>query len=67
MSLARMGIHKEKLNTRAGYHNAILADLHGRYVAHVFYAFNNRGIEKSFLSGRCLNQELVDKGHARAV
>ena len=45
----------------------IKADLHGRYVAHVFYAFNNRGIERTFLEGRYLNQELVDKGFARAV
>ena len=43
------------------------ADLHGRYVAHVFYAFNNRGIEQTFLEGRYLNQELVDKGFAKVV
>ncbi len=45
----------------------IKADLHGRYVAHVFYAFSNRGIERTFLEGRYLNQELVGKGMARAV
>ncbi|MGB5312316.1 MAG: thermonuclease family protein, partial [Polyangiales bacterium] len=45
----------------------IKADLHGRYVAHVFYAFNNRGIERTFLEGRYLNQELVGKGFARVV
>ena len=45
----------------------IKADLHGRYVAHVFYAFNNRGIERTFLEERYLNQELVDKGFARVV
>jgi len=38
-----------------------------RYVAHVFYAFNNRGIEQTFLKGRYLNQELVDKGFAKVV
>jgi endonuclease YncB( thermonuclease family) len=42
-------------------------DIHRRYVAHVFYAFNNRGIESTFLKGRYLNQELIDKGHAKAV
>jgi endonuclease YncB( thermonuclease family) len=42
-------------------------DLHGRYVAHVFYAFNNRGIESTFLKGRYLNQELVGKGFAKVV
>jgi len=45
----------------------VKTDLHGRYVAHVFYAFNNRGIEPTFLKGRYLNQELVDKGFARVV
>jgi endonuclease YncB( thermonuclease family) len=42
-------------------------DIHRRYVAHVFYAFNNRGIEQTFLKGRYLNQELVDKGFAKLV
>jgi len=42
-------------------------DIHHRYVAHVFYAFNNQGIEKTFLKGRYLNQELVDKGFAKVV
>jgi len=45
----------------------VKTDLHGRYVAHVFYAFNNRGIEPTFLKGRYLNQELVDKGFAKVV
>ena len=45
----------------------VKTDLHGPYVAHVFYAFNNRGIESTFLKGRYLNQELVDKGLAKAV
>ena len=40
----------------------VKTDLHGRYVAHVFYAFNNRGIEQTFLKERYLNQELVDRG-----
>ncbi len=38
-----------------------------RYVGHVFYAFNNQGIESTFLKGRYLNQELIDKGHAKPV
>jgi endonuclease YncB( thermonuclease family) len=42
-------------------------DIHRRYVAHVFYAFNNQGIEKTFLRGRYLNQELIDKGYAKPV
>jgi len=42
-------------------------DIHRRYVGHVFYAFNNRGIEHTFLTGRYLNQELVDKGFAKVV
>ncbi len=45
----------------------VKTDLHGRYVAHVFYAFNNRGIEQTFLKGRYLNQELGDKGFAKVV
>ncbi|MGB5812263.1 MAG: DUF1016 N-terminal domain-containing protein [Polyangiales bacterium] len=42
-------------------------DIHRRYVAHVFYAFNNQGIDKTFLKGRYLNQELIDKGFAKGV
>jgi hypothetical protein len=38
-----------------------------RYVAHVFYAFNRRGIEHTFLTGRYLNQELVDEGFAKPM
>lgn len=41
--------------------------IHRRYVAHVFYAFNNQGIESTFIKGRYLNQELVDKGFAKVV
>ncbi|MGB5365965.1 MAG: hypothetical protein WBM75_18085 [Polyangiales bacterium] len=42
-------------------------DIHRRYVAHVFYAFNKPGIESTFLNGRYLNQELIDKGFAKPV
>ena len=42
-------------------------DIHRRYVGHVFYAFNNQGIESAFLKGRYLNQELIDKGFAKPV
>ena len=42
-------------------------DIHRRYVAHVFFTFNNRGIESTFLKGRYLNQELIDKGFAKPV
>ena len=42
-------------------------DLRGRYVAHIFYAFTNRGIEHTFLKGRYLNQELVNRGFAKVV
>jgi hypothetical protein len=37
------------------------------YAAHVFYVFNRRGIEHTFLKGRYLNQELVSKGFAKVV
>jgi hypothetical protein len=47
--------------------NTRKADLHGGYVAHLFYAFNNRGIDHAFLMGRYLNQELVNKGFAKLV
>ena len=42
-------------------------DIHRRYVAHIFYAFNNQGIERAFLEGRYLHQELIDKGFAKLV
>ena len=47
--------------------NTRQSDLHGRYVAHIFYAFNNRGIDHTFSKGRYLNQELVNKGFANVV
>ena len=47
--------------------NTRQTDLHGRYVAHLFYAFNNRGIEHTFINGRYLNQELVNKEFAKVV
>ena len=47
--------------------NTRKSDLHGRYVAHIFYAFNKRGIDHTFIKGRYLNQELVDKGHGKLV
>ena len=47
--------------------NTHQSDLHGRYVAHVFYTFNNRGIDHTFLEGRYLNQELISKGFAKLV
>jgi endonuclease YncB( thermonuclease family) len=47
--------------------NTHQSDLHGRYVAHIFYAFTKRGIDHTFLNGRYLNQELVNKGFAKAV
>jgi endonuclease YncB( thermonuclease family) len=47
--------------------NTHQSDLHGRYVAHIFYAFNKRGIEHTFLKGRYLNQELVNKEFAKVV
>jgi hypothetical protein len=38
-----------------------------RCVGHVFYAFNNQGIERAFLKGRDLDQERIDKGFAKLV
>jgi len=63
----RRYVREQLAVARAIVVKTIKADLHGRYVAHVFYAFNNRGIERTFLEGRYLNQELVGKGFARVV
>ena len=38
-----------------------------RWHAHLFYAFNNRGIEHTFTNGRYLNQELVNREFAKVV
>lgn len=46
--------------------STIKIDIYGRYVGHVFYSVNeDDGWEKVFLSGKWLNQELLDKGMAR--
>ena len=42
-------------------------DVHGRYVAHVFYSGQKLKAEACFVKGRYLNQRLVDKGFARRV
>jgi endonuclease YncB( thermonuclease family) len=36
------------------------ADLHGRYVAHVFYSTRALGFLETFESGHFLNQQLLD-------
>jgi endonuclease YncB( thermonuclease family) len=63
----RRFVRKQLAVARTVVVNTRKYDIHRRYVAHVFYAFNNRGIEKTFLKGRYLNQELIDKGHAKPV
>lgn len=40
-------------------------DIHGRYVAHVFYSSKEKDRDKIFWEGRYLNQELLDRGLAR--
>ena len=64
---ARRYVREQLAVARTIVVKTVKTDLHGRYVAHVFYAFNNRGIERTFLEGRYLNQELVTKGLARVV
>jgi endonuclease YncB( thermonuclease family) len=39
-------------------------DLHGRYVAHLFYAVEERPIGEVFATGRYLNQDLLELGFA---
>jgi endonuclease YncB( thermonuclease family) len=63
----RRFVRKQLAVARTVVVNTRKYDIHRRYVAHVFYAFNNRGIESTFLKGRYLNQELIDKGHAKPV
>lgn len=46
----------------------IKVDVYGRYVGHVFYSFNEEDDwEKVFAKGLWLNQELLDRGLARAL
>ncbi len=63
----RRFVRKQLAVARTVVVNTRKYDIHRRYVAHVFYAFNKRGIEGTFLKGRYLNQELIDKGHAKPV
>jgi len=63
----RRFVRKQLAVARTVVVNTRKYDIHRRYVAHVFYAFNNRGIESTFLKGRYLNQELIDKGFAKPV
>jgi hypothetical protein len=37
------------------------ADLHGRYLAHVFYSTRGLSFEKTFEKGHYLNQQLLDE------
>ena len=63
----RRFVRKQLAVARTVVVNTRKYDIHRRYVAHVFYAFNNHGIESTFLKGRYLNQELIDKGFAKPV
>jgi endonuclease YncB( thermonuclease family) len=63
----RRFVRKQLAVARTVVVNTRKYDIHRRYVAHVFYAFNKRGIEHTFLKGRYLNQELINKGHAKIV
>ena len=63
----RRFVRKQLAVARTVIVNTRKYDIHRRYVAHVFYAFNKRGIDHTFLKGRYLNQELVDKGFAKVV
>jgi endonuclease YncB( thermonuclease family) len=63
----RRFVRKQLAVARTVVVNTHKYDIHRRYVGHVFYAFNNQGIESTFLKGRYLNQELIDKGHAKPV
>ena len=40
-------------------------DIHGRYVADLFYSLTDKDAGKIFREGRYLNQELLDKGLAK--
>jgi endonuclease YncB( thermonuclease family) len=42
-------------------------DIYGRYVANVFYSFLEQNWRKVFQEGRYLNQELLDRGHAKRI
>lgn len=42
-------------------------DLHGRYVAHLFYSDHKLSIHDCFTQGTHLNSELVEHGHAEKV
>ncbi|MGB5813475.1 MAG: thermonuclease family protein, partial [Polyangiales bacterium] len=63
----RRFVRKQLAVARTVVVNTRKYDIHRRYVAHVFYAFNNQGIDKTFFKGRYLNQELIDKGFAKGV
>ena len=63
----RRFVRKQLAVARTVVVNTHRYDIHRRYVGHVFYAFNKRGIESTFLKGRYLNQQLLDKGHAKPV
>jgi endonuclease YncB( thermonuclease family) len=42
-------------------------DVRGRYVGHVFYAWDARRISPVFEHGKYLNQELLSRGHAKPL
>jgi len=42
-------------------------DIYGRYVAHVFYDFSEKKIEKVFQEGKYLNQELLSRHFAKLM
>ena len=67
LTCGRRFVREQLAVTRTLVVNTRKYDVRRRYVTHVFYAFNNRGIDRTFLKGRYLNQELVTKGLAKVV
>ena len=42
-------------------------DIYGRYVGHIFYSLKETDKDKIFSEGNYLNQELLNRGLARAI
>lgn len=64
---ARDFVYGRLLTAKTIVVQTLRSDLHGRYVAHLFYSDTQLPIAQCFRQGTHLNAELVSEGHAKRV
>ncbi len=64
---ARDFIHQRLLTAKTLVVQTRRVDIHGRYVAHLFYSAEDLTIDQCFTNGTYLNNEILAEGHAELM